>query len=187
MSIIHKKKPKPGRKKMKTIFISLVVMAISLSSLYALADDYTFGQCFDVWQLTDYPRWHYDADFIAGSGGVEAPWQFVDYIQIELKLSENTLIDPNVIHMYFEVDIDYNYWGFYFDIIPGEMETVQQFPINYMPEFGPGEVYLMRELNTIPEGGGYVVINQEESMLDRFTHNLGIGPESLGEVKALFK
>jgi len=170
---------------MKTIFLSLVLMAISLSSLHALADDYTFGQCFDWWQLTDYPRWHYAGDAIYGGGG-DGSWQIVDYIQIELKLIENTLIDPNVIHMYFEVDIDYGYWGFYFDIIPGEMETVQQFPINYLPELEPWEVYLMRELNTIPEGGGYIVINQEESMLDRFTHNLGIGPESLGEVKALF-
>jgi hypothetical protein len=186
MSIIHKKKPKPGRKKMKSIFISLVVMAISLNPLFALADDYTFGQCFYTWHLTDYPRWHYDGDMIYGTGGVEAPMQFVDYIQIELKLSENTLIDPNVIHMHFEVDIDYNYWEFYFDIIPGEMETVQQFPINYMPEFGPGELYRMRELNTIPEGGGYMVINQEESMLDRFTHYEVVEPESLGEVKALF-
>jgi hypothetical protein len=55
-----------------------------------------------------------------------------------------------------------------------------------MPEFGPGELYRMRELNTIPEGGRYMVINQEESMLDRFTHYEVVEPESLGEVKALF-
>jgi hypothetical protein len=171
---------------MKNLFLVLVLMAISLSWQYVSADDCNFSDHqWWSWNLTDYPRWHFAGDYVEGPSGIWAP-QVVEYIQIELKFSENTLIEPNVIHMYFEVRIDYNYWGFYFDINPGEMETVQQFPINYQDEDEIAEWYIMRELNTIPDGGGYIVIDEEESMLDIFGYNLAVEPESLGEVKALF-
>jgi len=170
---------------MKTIFLTLAMLVSPLIFASALADDINFSPEHWTWYFHDYPRWHYQYD--GGHDGTGQCGVGVYYIQLELKYSENTLVEPNIINMYFYVSyLDGDQWTFrefYFDIPPGVTEQVVQFPIGDIFWY---DSYLLNETNTIPEGGGWVVIDFENSWLDLFT-NAGVTQESLGKLKAGYK
>ena len=168
---------------MRKIILTMAVLSLVLLSSGAIADDLQFSSPLWHWNLQDYPRWHYQED--GGADGTDQYGAIIYYIQLELKYSENTLVEPNVINMRFVViyspDGEHqNYKEFYFDIHPGVTEQVEQFTIN---DTSWGEQYTLVELNTIPEGNGWIVIDFENSWLDLFT-NVGIAKESLGKLKA---
>ncbi len=165
---------------MKTTIIALAVLAISLTAAQAPAD-YDFTDTYWDWDLEDYPRWHYNWDY--GEDGQNEPSAYLDYIQIGIYLSENTLVNTNVLNFHFIV-YDYDdYADFYFDINPGDTYIEEQFDCGFYSEHGEG--YELILLNTIPEGEGWVIFDEDNSWVDRFT-NTGVEPKSLGNLRALF-
>lgn len=171
---------------MRITIIALAVLAMGLTVAQAPADDYLFPNHTDDpmywWYLQDYPRWHYEGDAAFRYGSAE-PYEYLIYVQLELSLLENTLVEQNVIHMLFVVITTYDDFEFYFDINPGETYIEEQFPIGI---YSDGEGYVMEEQNTIPDGEGWVVIDEDNSWVDRFT-NTAVEPESLGKIKTLFE
>jgi len=169
---------------MRTIMISLGVLAIALTATQAYADDFTFADPNWLWVMEDYPRWHNEGDGVSYDEYGETG--YLNYIQIELNLSDNTLIDPNFIEMGFCIFVDTGEGlePFYFDfeIHPGDTYIEEQFEVGI---YSYGEDYGMGELNTIPEGGGWIVIDEENSWLDRFA-DTGIEKVSLGKIKTVF-
>jgi hypothetical protein len=162
--------------------LTLAMLVLPLIFAGAFADDITFAPPDWGWYLQDYPRWHYQDDY--GRDGTAQFWQQINYVQIELEYSENILVEPNILHMMFTIDI-YDgegdlYYYFYFDISPGVTSQIVQFPLHM---YSWSEQYELREINTIPEGGGWVVIDFENSWLDVFT-NTTVAKESLGKLKA---
>jgi len=170
---------------MRTTIIALAVLAMGLTAAQAPADDYLFPNHTDDpmywWDLQDYPRWHYAGDSVERYGSPETD-AFLNYVQLELNILENTLVEPNVINMFFLVYTYDDDFEFYFDINPSETYIEEQFEIGI---YSDGEGYYMMELNTIPEGEGWVVFDEDNSWLDRFT-NVGVDPKSLGNLRALF-
>jgi len=165
---------------MRTTIIALTVLAIGLTAAQAQAD-YDFTDTYWDWHLEDYPRWHYYAD--CGEDGQNETPAFLYYIQFGLYLSENTLVEPNVLNMHFLVAAYDEFADIYFDIYPGETYLEEQIDCGFYSEHG--EAYDLILLNTIPEGGGWVVIDEENSWLHRET-NTAVEPESLGNLRALF-
>jgi len=167
---------------MKTILLTLVILVSPLIFAGAFADDINLAPPQWTWYLQDPPKWHYQDD--GGSDGTAQFGATIYYIQLELVYSENTLVEPNILQMEFialisDGDEIYQYLC-NFDITPGITEQVVQLQIQ---QYSWMENYALGELNTIPEGGGWVVIDFENSWLDVFT-NVGIMRESLGKLKA---
>lgn len=170
---------------MRTTIIALAVLAISMTGAQAPADDYLFPNHTDDpmydWFLQDYPRWHYAGDFVGRYSSPEY-YELLMYVQFELYLLENTLIEPNVLQMELIVVLyDVDFYG-YFDIHPGDTYIEEQVSVGM---YSDGEGYEMIEQNTIPEGEGWVVFDEDNSWVDRFT-NVGVEPKSLGNLRALF-
>jgi len=166
---------------MRTTIIALAVLAISLTAAQAPAD-YDFTDTYWDWYLDDYPRWHYYGDY--GEDGQNETPAYLYAVQFGIYLSENTLVEPNVLNMYFCVSAyPYEFEEIYFDIHPGDTYIEEEVVCGFYSEHGEG--YGLMLLNTIPEGGGWVVIDEESSWLHRET-NTGVEPESLGNLRALF-
>jgi hypothetical protein len=166
---------------MRKIILAIAVLSLVLLSSGAYADDINFAPPHWGWYLQDYPRWHYQDDY--GLDGTAQFWQQINYVQLELEYSQNTLVETVILHMMFTIDI-YDgegdlYYYFYFDIPPGVTSQIVQFPLHM---YSWSERYELRELNTIPEGGGWVVIDFENSWLDVFTDD-AVMMESLGKLK----
>ena len=166
---------------MRTTIIALAVLAIGLTAAQAEAD-YDFTDTYWYWSLEEYPCWHYDGDF--GYDGQYEPSAYLYSVQFGIYLSENTLVDPNVLNFHFIVYTYDEDAGIYFDIYPSEDYIEEQVDCGFYSDYG--ETYYLILLNTIPEGGGWVVIDEENSWLHRET-NTGVEPVSLGEVKSIFE
>lgn len=171
---------------MRTTIIALAVLAIVLTATPAQADDYLFPNHPDdpmyEWYLQDYPRWHYAGDFVGRYSSPES-YELLMYVQFELYLLENTLVEPNVLQMELIVMLyDDDFYG-YFDINPGDTYIEEQVSVGV---YSDGETYYMHELDTIPDGEGWVVFDEDNSWVDRFTNTV-VEPSSLGAIKTLFE
>jgi len=165
---------------MRTTIITLAVLAMGLTAAPAQAD-YDFTDTYWDWYLEDYPRWHYEGD--DGEDGQNETPAFLYYIQFGIYLSENTLVEPNILNMNFSVATYDEFADIDFDIQPGETYIEEEIDCGFYSEHG--EYYYMVLLNDIPEGDGWVVIDEENSWLHRET-NVGVEPNSLGNLRALF-
>jgi len=170
---------------MRTTIIALAVLVIGLTGVKSQADDYCFADPYWEWDLQDYPRWHYEGDNVWGQGDYIPGYLF--YIQLELTLSDNSLVEPNVITMELLVAVDTGsgaeYYSIYFDIGPGETYIEEQVEIEFYSYY---EDYQLREENTVPEDGGWIVIDEENTWVDRFIDN-AVKPVSFGKVKSLLR
>jgi len=152
-----------------------------------MAHDYTFEEPNWNYYWTDPPKWHYEGDD-ASTGGYYLE-QYLYYIQLELTFSENTLTEGNVIHMWvysYFWDGEYSWWvDNYFDIPPNVNQLTVQLPIDQPSVWL--EQHRLTEMNTIPDGGGYVVIDEANSWFDRFYHQDEVESMSVGRIKFLEK
>jgi len=167
---------------MRTTIIALAVLAISLTAAQAPAD-YDFTDTYWYWSLEDYPRWHYGDDY--GYDGQNEPSTYLYSVQFGIYLSENTLVEPNVLNFHFIVSTYDEQADIYFDINAGEDYIEQQVDCGFYSDHG--ETYDLILQNTIPEGGGWVVFDEENSWIHRVIDpNYEVEPESLGNLRALF-
>ena len=172
---------------MKTLMVVLTVLLMAPFVWQARADDYNLEDPRWVFWWHDPPRWHYEND--SGSTGGTYFEQYLYYIQLELVFSENTLTEGNVIHMWVDSEFwdgQYSWWVYnYFDIPPNVNQLTVQLPIDQPSVFA--EEHFLIEMNTIPEGGGYVVIDEANSWFDRFYHQDEVESMSVGRIKFLEK
>jgi len=173
---------------MKSKAFNLVLALILLTSASSFAyEEFLFPNHTDdpmyYWYVQDYPRWHYSADRVQGWTGI-GDYHYLFYVQFDLHLLENTLNGQNVIHFQFLINTPEEIFEYYFDVNPGELNILKQFDLPYGE--GDHEIYSMAELNTISEGGGYIIIDEDNSYIYRYT-NSGVEPETLGRLKSIYK
>lgn len=174
---------------MKTLTIVLIVFLMSAFVCSVMAHDYTFEEPNWGYYWTDPPKWHYEGD--AGNTGGYYINQCLYSIELELVFSENTLTEGNAIQMWFHSDFwdgEYSWWDDnYFDIPPNVNQLTVELPIDSWSEYLILETHTMTELNTVPDGGGYVVIDEANSWFDRFYLQGGVESMSVGRIKFLEK
>jgi len=165
---------------MRTTIIALAVLAIALTGAQAPAD-YDFTDTYWDWVLDDYPHWYYEDDY--GEDGQNEPSAYLYSVQFGIYLSENTLVEPNVLNFHFIVLLYEDEAELFFDINPGDEYIEGQVDCGFYSDYG--ETYNLSLENTIPEGGGWVVFDEENSWIHRVTDTV-VKPVSMGKIKSIF-